>query len=209
MPSYKIFTCIYLFPNSEVASQTKIRNWKLITKTVHIHPSPRTLHSVMATFTQKTKQYLKICRNIKTFLDLDQQMTLYLYTCLSRVLRSDKCPSTFILTLSLILRFQDGRTKWMKYSKKLNCVSLFYHQLDAQTSCLFTYNTLIKILHMLPAYPAHLQELYFVIIYMRSLLSSLSAGDCFVHQLNVAQNSHLQRVTIPETVYIQLRSGSP
>ena len=28
---------------------------------------------------------------------------------------------------------------------------LFYHQLDAQTSCLFTYNTLIKILYMFRA----------------------------------------------------------
>ena len=29
----------------------------------------------------------------------------------------------------------------------------FYHQLDAQTSCLFTYNTLIKILYMFRALP--------------------------------------------------------
>jgi hypothetical protein len=54
-----------------------------------------------------------------------------------------------------------------------------------------------------------------VIVYMRSLVSSLSVGDCFVHRLRNssfltgAQNSHLQRVTIPETAYIQLRSGPP
>ena len=59
----------------------------------------------------------------------------------------------------------------------------FYHQLDAQTSCLFTYNTLIKILYMFRAYLAHLQEVHFVIVYMRSLVSSLSAGDCLVHRL--------------------------
>jgi hypothetical protein len=51
---------------------------------------------------------------------------------------------------------------------------------------------------------------------MQSLVSSLSAGDCPVHWLRknctfltVAQDSHLQRVTIPETAYIQLRSGPP
>jgi len=51
---------------------------------------------------------------------------------------------------------------------------------------------------MFRAYPAHLQEVHFVIVYMRSLVSSLSAGD-----------SHLQTVTIPETAYVQLRSGPP
>jgi len=60
-------------------------------------------------------------------------------------------------------------------------ITFFYHQLDAQTSCLFTYNTLIKILCMFRAYAAHLQEVYVVIVYMQSLVS------------------------IPETAYIQLR----
>jgi len=62
---------------------------------------------------------------------------------------------------------------------------------------------------MFRAYPAHLQEFHFIIVYMRSLESSLSAGDCLVHRLTGAQDSHLQRVTIPETAYIQLRSGPP
>jgi len=51
---------------------------------------------------------------------------------------------------------------------------------------------------MFQAYPAHLQEVHFVIVYMRSLVSSLSAGD-----------SHLQRVTIPEAAHIQLQHGPP
>jgi hypothetical protein len=72
---------------------------------------------------------------------------------------------------------------------------------------------LIKILYMFRAYPAHLQEVHFVIVYMRSLVSSLSAGDCLVHRLSSflasAQDSHLQSVTIPETAYIPLRSGPP
>ena len=65
-------------------------------------------------------------------------------------------------------------------------------------------------------YPAHLQEVYVVIVYMQPLVSSLSAGDCFVHRLRKnssfltgAQDSHLQRVTIPEAAYIQLRRRPP
>ena len=59
-------------------------------------------------------------------------------------------------------------------------------------------------------YPAHLQEFYVVIVYMEPLVSSLSAGDCPVHRLRKkssfltgAQDSHLQRVTIPEAAYLQ------
>jgi hypothetical protein len=43
---------------------------------------------------------------------------------------------------------------------------------------------------------------------MQPLVSSLSAGDCPVHRLKKsyfltgAQDSHLQRVTIPEAAYI-------
>jgi hypothetical protein len=36
---------------------------------------------------------------------------------------------------------------------------------------------------MFRAYPAHLQEVHFATVYMRSLVSSLSAGDCLVHRL--------------------------
>jgi len=47
--------------------------------------------------------------------------------------------------------------------------NFFYLQLDAHTSCLFTYNTLIKILYMFRAY---LQEVYVV-----TLLSSLCKSE--------------------------------
>jgi len=64
--------------------------------------------------------------------------------------------------------------------------------------------------------PAHLQEVYVVIVYMQPLVSSLSAGDCRVHRLRKnssfltgAQDSHLQRVTIPEAAHIQLRRRPP
>jgi len=69
---------------------------------------------------------------------------------------------------------------WLTVHHSITLVDL---QFDAQTSCLFTYNTLIKILYMFRAYPAHLQEVHFAIEYMRSLVSSLSAGDCLVHRL--------------------------
>jgi hypothetical protein len=61
-------------------------------------------------------------------------------------------------------------------------LTLFDIQLDAQNSYLFTYNTLIKIL------------------YMFRELSSFLTG---------AQDSRLQRVTIPEAAYIQLRRRPP
>jgi len=54
-------------------------------------------------------------------------------------------------------------------------------------------------------------------VYMQPLVSSLFAGDCPVHRLRNncsfltgAQDSHLQRVTIPEAAYIvQLRRRPP
>ena len=57
--------------------------------------------------------------------------------------------------------------------------------------------------------PAHLQEVYVVILYTQPLVSPLSAGDCPVHRLTGAQYSHLQTVTIPEAAYIQLRRRPP
>ena len=64
--------------------------------------------------------------------------------------------------------------------------------------------------------PAHLQEVYVVTVYMQPLVSLLSAGDCPVHRLRKkssfstgAQDSHLQRVTIPEAAYIHLRRRPP
>ena len=49
----------------------------------------------------------------------------------------------------------------------------------AQNSCFFTYNTLLKCSTCFEHYPAHLQEVYVVIVYMQPLVSSLSAaGDC-------------------------------
>jgi len=50
-------------------------------------------------------------------------------------------------------------------------------QLDTQNSYLFIYNTFIKILYIFKKhYPAHLQEVYVVIVYMQPLVSSLSSG---------------------------------
>jgi hypothetical protein len=79
----------------------------------------------------------------------------------------------------------------------------------------------LYIIHLLKSstcfehYRTHLQEVYVVIIYMQSLVSSLSAGDYPVHRFpgdyplhrlgTGAQDSHLQTVTIPDAAYIQLR----
>jgi hypothetical protein len=79
----------------------------------------------------------------------------------------------------------------------------------------------LRIIHLLKSstcfehYPAYLQGVYVVIVYMQRLASSLSAGDCPVHRLRKsyfltgAQDSHLQRVTIPEAACIQLRHRPP
>jgi hypothetical protein len=44
---------------------------------------------------------------------------------------------------------------------------------------------------------------------MQPLVSSLSAGDYLVHRLTGAQDSHLQRVTIPEAAHMQLKFRPP
>jgi len=79
----------------------------------------------------------------------------------------------------------------------------------------------LHIIHLLKSstcfdhYFAHLQEVYLVIVYMHPLVLSLSAGDCLVDRLRRnsfltgAQESHLQRVTLPEAAYIQLRCRPP
>jgi len=75
---------------------------------------------------------------------------------------------------------------------------------------------LLKSFTCFEPYPAHLQEVYVVIVYVQPLVLSLSAGDCLVHRLRKKssflagpQDSHLQRVTIPEAAYIQLRRRPP
>jgi len=69
---------------------------------------------------------------------------------------------------------------------------------------------------MFRALPCSSKGVYVVIVYMQPLVSLLSAGDCPVHRLRKKQfflnrctDSHLQRVTIPEVAYIQLRRRPP
>jgi len=65
--------------------------------------------------------------------------------------------------------------------------------------------------------PAHLQEVYVVIVYMQPLVLSLSAGDCPMQRLRKncssfltgAQDSHLHTMTITQAAYIQLRRRPP
>jgi hypothetical protein len=64
-------------------------------------------------------------------------------------------------------------------------------------------------------YPALLQEVYVITVYIQPLVSSLSSGDSLLHWLRksslltAAQDSHMQRVTIREAAYIQLRRRHP
>jgi hypothetical protein len=89
-------------------------------------------------------------------------------------------------------------------------------QLYAKILVYFYIKHLLKFSTCFEHYPAHLQEVYVVILYLQPPLSSLSAGDCPVHWLRKkisfttgAQNNHLRRVTIPEAAYIQLRRRPP
>jgi hypothetical protein len=59
---------------------------------------------------------------------------------------------------------------------------------------LFIYNTFIKILYMFRA--VRFSSPGGQIVSMQHLILSLSAGDCPVHRLIGAQDSHLQTVTI-------------
>jgi hypothetical protein len=65
---------------------------------------------------------------------------------------------------------------------------------------------------MFRAYPAHLQEVYVVIVYICSLWYRHSLQVtvfCNGSFLTGAQDSHLQKVTIPVAAYIQLRRRPP
>jgi hypothetical protein len=65
----------------------------------------------------------------------------------------------------------------------------------------------LHIIHLLKSstclehYPARLQEVYILIVYMQPLVSSLF--------LTGAQDSHMQRVTITGAAYVQLRCRPP
>jgi len=72
-------------------------------------------------------------------------------------------------------------------------ITLVDFQLVAQNSYLFIYNTFIKTLYMFRALPC-------------SSSGGLHRNCSF---LTSAQDSHLQRVTIPEAAYIQLRRIPP
>jgi len=65
-------------------------------------------------------------------------------------------------------------------------------QLDEQNSYLFTSNIFIKILYI-----------------FRALLCLSSGGICRNSFLTAAQGSHLQKMAIPESAYIQLQRRSP
>ena len=85
-------------------------------------------------------------------------------------------------------------------------LTLFDLQLDAQILIYLHIIHLLKFSTCFEHHPAHLQEVHALIVYMQPLVSSLSAGDSPVHRL---RKIHLQRVTIPEAAYIQLRRGPP
>jgi hypothetical protein len=67
---------------------------------------------------------------------LEQQMILYIHTCLSQVMRRKNISFTLVLTLTLILSFQFGQIKGSNFQNNW----AFY---------IFTYNSLCLILKLL------------------------------------------------------------
>jgi hypothetical protein len=61
----------------------------------------------------------------------------------------------------------------------LGCISNLMHKILIYLHIIY----LLKSSTCFEHYPAHLQEVYVVIAYMKPLVSSLSAGDCPVHRL--------------------------
>ena len=108
----------------------------------------------------------------------------------------NKSPSGKLCSLSLSFFFAP-LDDWLTVHRSITLVN--FH-LDAQNSYLFIYYTFIKILYMFRA--VRCSSSGGLILSMQYLISSLSVGDCPVHRLRKfltgAQDSHLQRVTIPE-----------
>jgi hypothetical protein len=91
----------------------------------------------------------------------------------------------------------------------------YYYQLDTQISCSFTQITLNSST-CFERNPLIIRRSKTQIVRMQPLVLSLSASDCLVQPLRqdwlveptslalaVAQDGHLQRVTIPEVAYVQ------
>ena len=89
---------------------------------------------------------------------------------------------------------------WLTVHRSITLVDL---QLDAQNSYLFTYNTFIKILCMFRALPCSSSG------GLRRNCINAASGKGSSSFLTGAQDSHLQRVTMPEAAYIQLRRRPP
>ena len=115
--------------------------------------------------------------------------------------------------LLFLLVFCDSGT--LEESNRNGSLSLVDFQLDAQNSYLFTYNAFIEILYMFRALPCSSSEglrrncLYAasgIVTVCRWLSCAPVKKELF---LTGAQDSHLQRVTIPEAAYIQLRRRPP
>jgi len=83
-------------------------------------------------------------------------------------------------------------------------------QLDAQNSYLFIYNTFIKILYMFQALPCSSSGgLRRICIHAASGIVTLCRWLSCAPVEKGAQDSHLQRVTIPEAAYIQIQRRPP
>jgi hypothetical protein len=127
------------------------------------------------------------------------------------------CIFLLAVMLQIALRLNQGFSwiLWLQCGKTSCNITLVISNLMHKILIYLYITYLLKSSTYFEHYPAHLQEVYVLIVYMQPLVSSLSAGDCLVHRVRKlsfitgAQDSHLQKVTIPEAAYIQLRRRPP
>ena len=81
-----------------------------------------------------------------------------------------------------------GLDVWLTVHRSLTLVNF---QLDAQILIYLCIRHLLKSSTCFEHYPANLQQVYVVIVYMQPLVSSLSAGDCPVHRLRKDFNKYI------------------
>jgi len=118
----------------------------------------------------------------------------------------------------LILRLLVLRWNWISFIsfslQTIRNLTLVDLQLDAQNSYLFMYNIFIKILYMFRALPCsssggQRRNCIYAASGIVTLCRSCAPVKKEISFLAGAQDSHLQRVTIPEAVYVQLRLRPP
>jgi hypothetical protein len=102
-------------------------------------------------------------------------------------------PSILFIKLTSLTNILTNNEKKSEFFTKQEFSNFFITNLMHKILIYLYIIHLLKFSTCFEHYSAHLQEVYFVIVYMQPLVSSLSAGDCLVHRLRM--NFFLNRCT--------------